>query len=139
PPEAERSTTERPAGARRLHPRLAPIEPLHHPAVHGAGALARFGGADPRRAAAGASRTADGRLEPELAQLGATPRIDRRAVFAAGRHVLGRAVEADVEVIVVRIAGLAGDRGEAVEHRARDPGPLGVLHEERSNVLGHED
>src|SRR5690606_38566120 len=86
---------ERAAGARRPHPRLAPLEPLDDARVHRARPRARLLGAHRRRARSVAARAVDHRREAELGELRAPPRIDRRRVLAAARDVLRRAVEAD--------------------------------------------
>src|SRR5688500_3931473 len=67
---------------------------------------------------AGTARLGHHRLVAGAPERREAPRVHRRAVLASVADVLGRAEEADVQVVVVGRARLAGEITEALDHAA---------------------
>src|SRR5688500_17452897 len=110
-----RSATEGAAGVRLDRPGVAGGEE----GAEGLGVLGGRGRGGCRGGgAAAATHVREHGLDAVAGELGEAPRVDRGAVFAAGPDVLGGAEEADVDVIVVRRAGLAGEVADTLDGAA---------------------
>jgi hypothetical protein len=120
-------------------PGAAAIEEVDHVLVHRPGLGAGlFVGGELGTGAGAAGGGLDGG-EAERGEALVLPGVDGVELGAAGGDVVGGAEEADVEVIVVGEAGLAGDGGEALTQLGGGAGSFGLSEQEAADVLDDED